>query len=723
MAMAICSLMTLQKQKTMSRKNLQHLKLNYDTQDTSSNEVKMQSTAEKIEVKSHYTKEDLEDLKHLDFVAGIAPNLRGPYSTMYVRRPWTIRQYAGFSTAEESNAFYRRNLAAGQKGLSVAFDLATHRGYDSDHDRVVGDVGKAGVAIDSVEDMKVLFDQIPLDKMSVSMTMNGAVLPIMAFYIVAAEEQGVKAEQLSGTIQNDILKEFMVRNTYIYPPQPSMKIISDIFEYTSENMPKFNSISISGYHMQEAGATCDIELAYTLADGLEYIRKGLAAGMDIDTFAPRLSFFWAIGMNHFMEIAKMRSARMLWAKLVKQFNPKNPKSLALRTHCQTSGWSLTEQDPFNNVARTCIEASAAAFGGTQSLHTNALDEAIALPTDFSARIARNTQLYLQEETQITKTVDPWAGSFYVESLTNDITEKAWELIQEVENLGGMTKAIEKGIPKLRIEEAAARKQARIDSGQDIIVGTNKYRLEKEDPLVTLEVDNQTVRLQQIERLERIKAERNTDKVSKALKDLSNAAKQGNKNLLSLAVAAARERATLGEISDALEESFGRHKAQIQSFSGVYSKEIKDDKSFSKAKELANTFAEQDGRRPRIMIAKMGQDGHDRGAKVVATGYADVGFDVDIGPLFQTPKEAAKQAVENDVHILGVSSLAAGHKTLVPQVIEELKNYGREDIMVIVGGVIPSADYQFLFDAGAVAVFGPGTKISEAAITLLEILID
>tara|TARA_R100000935_G_scaffold12336_1_gene24464 strand:+ start:1574 stop:3697 length:2124 start_codon:yes stop_codon:yes gene_type:complete len=707
----------------MSRKNLQHLKLNYDTQDTSSNEVKMQSTAEKIEVKSHYTKEDLEDLKHLDFVAGIAPNLRGPYSTMYVRRPWTIRQYAGFSTAEESNAFYRRNLAAGQKGLSVAFDLATHRGYDSDHDRVVGDVGKAGVAIDSVEDMKVLFDQIPLDKMSVSMTMNGAVLPIMAFYIVAAEEQGVKAEQLSGTIQNDILKEFMVRNTYIYPPQPSMKIISDIFEYTSENMPKFNSISISGYHMQEAGATCDIELAYTLADGLEYIRKGLAAGMDIDTFAPRLSFFWAIGMNHFMEIAKMRAARMLWAKLVKQFNPKNPKSLALRTHCQTSGWSLTEQDPFNNVARTCIEASAAAFGGTQSLHTNALDEAIALPTDFSARIARNTQLYLQEETQITKTVDPWAGSFYVESLTNDITEKAWELIQEVENLGGMTKAIEKGIPKLRIEEAAARKQARIDSGQDIIVGTNKYRLEKEDPLVTLEVDNQTVRLQQIERLERIKAERNTDKVSKALKDLSNAAKQGNKNLLSLAVAAARDRATLGEISDALEESFGRHKAQIQSFSGVYSKEIKDDKSFSKAKELANTFAEQDGRRPRIMIAKMGQDGHDRGAKVVATGYADVGFDVDIGPLFQTPKEAAKQAVENDVHILGVSSLAAGHKTLVPQVIEELKNYGREDIMVIVGGVIPSADYQFLFDAGAVAVFGPGTKISEAAITLLEILID
>ncbi|WP_461598736.1 methylmalonyl-CoA mutase, partial [Winogradskyella sp.] len=636
---------------------------------------------------------------------------------------WTIRQYAGFSTAEESNAFYRRNLAAGQKGLSVAFDLATHRGYDSDHERVVGDVGKAGVAIDSVEDMKILFDQIPLDKMSVSMTMNGAVLPIMAFYIVAAEEQGVTTEQLSGTIQNDILKEFMVRNTYIYPPTPSMKIISDIFEYTSQNMPKFNSISISGYHMQEAGATCDIELAYTLADGLEYIRKGLEAGMDIDTFAPRLSFFWAIGMNHFMEIAKMRAARMLWAKLVKQFNPKNEKSLALRTHCQTSGWSLTEQDPFNNVARTCIEAAAAAFGGTQSLHTNALDEAIALPTDFSARIARNTQIYLQEETHITKTVDPWAGSYYVESLTNEIAEKAWKLIEEVEELGGMTKAIEAGIPKLRIEEAAARKQARIDSGQDIIVGVNKYRLEQEDPIQTLEVDNQTVRNQQIERLNHIKNTRNNKEVTEALAKLTAAAKSGEENLLALAVDAARKRATLGEISDALEAEFGRYKAQIKSFSGVYSKEIKDDESFKKARALADQFAEQDGRRPRIMIAKMGQDGHDRGAKVVATGYADVGFDVDIGPLFQTPKEAAKQAVENDVHILGVSSLAAGHKTLVPQVIEELKNYGREDIMVIVGGVIPKQDYQYLFDAGAVAVFGPGTKISEAAIKILEILID
>ena len=706
----------------MQRKNLQHITLKSQAK---SQKLKAKNfiTAEDIEVKSTYSKEDIKDLEHLNFVAGIAPNLRGPYSTMYVRRPWTIRQYAGFSTAEESNAFYRRNLAAGQKGLSVAFDLATHRGYDSDHERVVGDVGKAGVAIDSVEDMKVLFDQIPLDKMSVSMTMNGAVLPIMAFYIVAAEEQGVKPEQLAGTIQNDILKEFMVRNTYIYPPTSSMKIISDIFEYSSKNMPKFNSISISGYHMQEAGATCDIELAYTLADGLEYIRKGLAAGMDIDTFAPRLSFFWAIGMNHFMEIAKMRAARMLWAKLVKQFNPKNEKSLALRTHCQTSGWSLTEQDPFNNVARTTIEAAAAAFGGTQSLHTNALDEAIALPTDFSARIARNTQIYLQEETNITKTVDPWAGSYYVEKLTHDIAQKAWTLIEEVEGLGGMTKAIEAGIPKLRIEEAAARKQARIDSGQDIIVGVNKYRLKEEDPISTLEVDNQTVRIQQIEGLEKIKAERNSDKVKATLSKLTEVARTGNGNLLALAVEAARERATLGEISDALEAEFGRYKAQIKSFSGVYSKEIKDDKSFAKAKELADVFAEQEGRRPRIMIAKMGQDGHDRGAKVVATGYADVGFDVDIGPLFQTPHEAAKQAVENDVHILGVSSLAAGHKTLVPQVIEELKKYGREDIMVIVGGVIPKQDYQYLFDAGAVAVFGPGTKISDAAIKILEILID
>ncbi|WP_179006053.1 methylmalonyl-CoA mutase [Winogradskyella forsetii] len=707
----------------MSRKNLQHLTLKHEARNSKHEEKNNFLTAENIAVKSTYSKKDIEDLEHLNFVAGIAPNLRGPYSTMYVRRPWTIRQYAGFSTATESNAFYRRNLAAGQKGLSVAFDLATHRGYDSDHERVVGDVGKAGVAIDSVEDMKILFDQIPLDKMSVSMTMNGAVLPIMAFYIVAAEEQGVKPELLAGTIQNDILKEFMVRNTYIYPPTPSMKIISDIFEYTSQNMPKFNSISISGYHMQEAGATCDIELAYTLADGLEYIRKGLDAGMDIDTFAPRLSFFWAIGMNHFMEIAKMRAARMLWAKLVKQFNPKNPKSLALRTHCQTSGWSLTEQDPFNNVARTCIEASAATFGGTQSLHTNALDEAIALPTDFSARIARNTQIYLQEETQITKTVDPWAGSYYVEKLTDDIVKEAWKLTQEVEGLGGMTKAIEAGIPKLRIEEAAARKQARIDSGQDIIVGVNKYRLEQEDPISTLEVDNQTVRLQQIERLEQIKASRDNDAVTKALSKLTKAAKTSEDNLLALAVDAARKRATLGEISDALEVEFGRYKAQIKSFSGVYSKEIKDDKSFQKARELADQFAEQDGRRPRIMIAKMGQDGHDRGAKVVATGYADVGFDVDIGPLFQTPKEAAKQAVENDVHILGVSSLAAGHKTLVPQVIEELKEYGRDDIMVIVGGVIPKQDYQYLFDAGAVAVFGPGTKISDAAIQILEILID
>ena len=707
----------------MSRKNLQHITLKDEAQNLKSEKENIFLTAENIKVKSSYSKKDIEELEHLNFVAGIAPNLRGPYSTMYVRRPWTIRQYAGFSTAEESNAFYRRNLAAGQKGLSVAFDLATHRGYDSDHDRVIGDVGKAGVAIDSVEDMKILFNEIPLDKMSVSMTMNGAVLPIMAFYIVAAEEQGVKPEHLAGTIQNDILKEFMVRNTYIYPPTPSMKIISDIFEYTSKYMPKFNSISISGYHMQEAGATCDIELAYTLADGLEYIRKGLDAGMDIDSFAPRLSFFWAIGMNHFMEIAKMRAARMLWAKLVKQFNPKNQKSLALRTHCQTSGWSLTEQDPFNNVARTCIEASAAAFGGTQSLHTNALDEAIALPTDFSARIARNTQIYLQEETYITKTVDPWAGSYYIEKLTDDIAHKAWQLIQEVEELGGMTKAIEAGIPKLRIEEAAARKQARIDSAQDIIVGVNKYRLDKEDPISTLEVDNQTVRLQQIERLDSIKASRDTNAVTEALSKLTEAAKTSENNLLALAVDAARKRATLGEISDALEAEFGRYKAQIKSFSGVYSKEIKDDKSFQKARELADQFAEQDGRRPRIMIAKIGQDGHDRGAKVVATGYADVGFDVDIGPLFQTPKEAVKQAIENDVHILGVSSLAAGHKTFVPQVIEELKNYGRDDIMVIVGGVIPKQDYQYLFDAGATAVFGPGTKISEAAIQILEILID
>lgn len=705
------------------RKNIQHITL--ENSRTQSDTVNAETivNAEGIEIKQTYSEAALQDLEHLHFGAGFAPNLRGPYATMYVRRPWTIRQYAGFSTAEESNAFYRRNLAAGQKGLSVAFDLATHRGYDSDHERVVGDVGKAGVAIDSVEDMKILFDQIPLHEMSVSMTMNGAVLPIMAFYIVAAEEQGVEAKLLSGTIQNDILKEFMVRNTYIYPPTPSMKIIADIFDYTSKKMPKFNSISISGYHMQEAGATADIELAYTLADGLEYIRTGLAAGMKIDEFAPRLSFFWAIGMNHFMEIAKMRAGRMLWAKLLKQFEPKDDKSLALRTHCQTSGWSLTEQDPFNNVARTAIEAAAAAFGGTQSLHTNALDEAIALPTDFSARIARNTQIFLQEETKICKTVDPWAGSYYVESLTHEIAQKAWALIEEVEELGGMTKAIEAGIPKLRIEEAAARKQARIDSGQDIIVGVNKYRLEKEDPLHILEVDNQTVRKQQLERLAHIKATRNAEKVQECLAALTACAQSGNGNLLELAVDAARNRATLGEISDAMESVFGRYKAQIKSFSGVYSKEIKNDESFEKAKQLADAFAKSEGRRPRIMIAKMGQDGHDRGAKVVATGYADVGFDVDIGPLFQTPAEAAKQAVENDVHILGVSSLAAGHKTLVPQVIEELKKYGREDIMVIVGGVIPAQDYQYLFDSGAVAVFGPGTKISEAAIKILDILME
>ncbi len=661
--------------------------------------------------------------KHEGFTAGIAPNLRGPYSTMYVRRPWTIRQYAGFSTAEESNAFYRRNLKAGQKGLSVAFDLATHRGYDSDHERVQGDVGKAGVAIDSVEDMKILFNEIPLDKMSVSMTMNGAVLPILAFYIVAAEEQGVALDQLSGTIQNDILKEFMVRNTYIYPPSPSMKIIADIFEYTSNKMPKYNSISISGYHMQEAGATAEIELAYTLADGLEYIRKGIEAGMDIDAFAPRLSFFWAIGMDHFTEIAKLRAARMLWAKIVKKFNPKNQKSLALRTHCQTSGWSLTEQDPFNNVARTTIEAMAAAFGGTQSLHTNALDEAIALPTDFSARIARNTQIYLQKETHITKTVDPWAGSFHVEKLTEDIANKAWTLITEVEELGGMTKAIEKGIPKMRIEEAAAKKQAKIDSGKDVIVGVNKYQLKKEDPLHILDVDNEAVRKSQIKRLHNLKENRDNTDVQQTLTDITEAAKTGNKNLLFLAVKAARSRATLGEISNALEVVYGRHKAVHKTISGVYSKEIKNDSLFKKATQLADEFAYLEGRRPRIMIAKLGQDGHDRGAKVVATGYADLGFDVDIGPLFQTPSEATKQAVENDVHILGISSLAAGHKTLVPQVIAALKNYGREDIMVIVGGVIPAQDYQFLFDAGAVGIFGPGTKISQAAIDLLTILIE
>ena len=690
--------------------------------ETKRKRTKNWDTNEGIELKSHYTKEDSENLTHLDFVAGIAPNLRGPYSTMYAIRPWTIRQYAGFSTAEESNAFYRRNLAAGQKGLSVAFDLATHRGYDSDHERVVGDVGKAGVAIDSVLDMKTLFDQIPLDKMSVSMTMNGAVIPIMAFYIVAAEEQGVKPEQLAGTIQNDILKEFMVRNTYIYPPAPSMRIISDIFEYTSENMPKFNSISISGYHIQEAGGTADIELAYTLADGLEYIRTGLKSGLKIDEFAPRLSFFWGIGMNHFMEIAKMRAARMLWAKIIKQFNPENPKSMALRTHCQTSGWSLTEQDPYNNVARTYLEAMAAAFGGTQSLHTNALDEAIALPTDASAQIARNTQLVIQEETGITNAVDPWGGSHYVESLTKEIADKAWTLIQEVEELGGMAKAIETGVPKMRIEESAARKQAKIDSGKDVIVGVNAYQTDEESELEILDVDNTKVRNEQVERLIQLKKDRNSENVKELLTELTESAKSGKGNLLEIAVRAAKERATLGEISDAMEEAFGRYKATIRTISGVYSSESMKDKDFTDAQELADKFAELEGRRPRIMIAKMGQDGHDRGAKVISTSFADIGFDVDIGPLFQTPKEAAKQAAENDVHILGVSSLAAGHKTLVPQVIAELKELGREDIMVIAGGVIPKQDYDFLFEAGVIGVFGPGTKIATAAIDILNKLI-
>jgi len=680
-------------------------------------------TPELIPVKPFYTKDDLEGMEHLNYAAGLPPYLRGPYSVMYAMQPWTIRQYAGFSTAEESNAFYRRNLAAGQKGLSVAFDLPTHRGYDADHERVVGDVGKAGVSICSVEDMKVLFDGIPLNKMSVSMTMNGAVLPILAFYINAGLEQGAKLEEMAGTIQNDILKEFMVRNTYIYPPKFSMKIIADIFEYTSKNMPKFNSISISGYHMQEAGATADIELAYTLADGLEYLRAGVNAGMDIDSFAPRLSFFWAIGMNHFMEIAKMRAARMLWAKIVKQFNPKNPKSLALRTHSQTSGWSLTEQDPFNNIGRTCIEAMAAALGHTQSLHTNALDEAIALPTDFSARIARNTQIYIQQETDICREVDPWAGSYYVESLTNELAEKAWALIEEVEKLGGMAAAIETGIPKMRIEEASARTQARIDSGNQIIVGVNRYRLEKEDPIDILEVDNTAVRIQQIERLKQLRANRNEADVQKALAAITECARTGNGNLLELAVEAARVRASLGEISDACEAVAGRYKATIRTISGVYSSETKNDASFQKACELTEKFAKKEGRRPRIMIAKMGQDGHDRGAKVVATGYADCGFDVDMGPLFQTPAEAAKQAVENDVHVLGVSSLAAGHKTLIPQVIEELKKLGREDIIVIAGGVIPAQDYDYLYKAGVAAIFGPGSPVAKAACTILELLLE
>ena len=685
--------------------------------------VESWKTAENIPLKTLYSKEDLQGMEHLGYAAGIPPFLRGPYSSMYVTRPWTIRQYAGFSTAEESNAFYRRNLAAGQKGLSVAFDLATHRGYDSDHERVVGDVGKAGVAIDSILDMKILFDHIPLDKMSVSMTMNGAVLPVMAFYIVAGLEQGVKIEDLSGTIQNDILKEFMVRNTYIYPPETSMQIVADIFRYTSRYMPKFNSISISGYHMQEAGATADIELAYTLADGLEYIRTGINAGIDIDTFAPRLSFFWGIGMNHFMEIAKLRAARMLWAKIVKQFNPKNEKSMALRTHCQTSGWSLTEQDPFNNVTRTCVEAMAAVLGHTQSLHTNALDEAIALPTDFSARIARNTQIYLQDETYICKAIDPWAGSYYVESLTHELAQKAWQLIEEVEKLGGMAKAIQTGLPKMRIEEASARKQARIDSLKDTLVGVNKYKLDCQDPIDILEVDNTSVRESQILRLKQLKEQRNKEEVEKALDAITDAVRSGNGNLLELSVDAAKKRATLGEISYAIEKESGRYKAVIKSVSGVYSSESADDADYKAAHKLAKEFAGLEGRQPRIMVAKMGQDGHDRGAKVVSTGFADIGFDVDIGPLFQTPAEAAKQAVENDVHVLGVSSLAGGHKTLVPQVISELRKLGREDIMVVAGGVIPAQDHDFLYKAGVIAIFGPGTSISVTAKKILEILID
>jgi methylmalonyl-CoA mutase len=681
-------------------------------------------TAEQIPLVNFYTEEDLISAEHTSYNAGIAPYLRGPYASMYSVRPWTIRQYAGFSTAEESNAFYRRNLAAGQKGLSVAFDLATHRGYDSDHERVKGDVGKAGVAIDSILDMKILFDQIPLDEMSVSMTMNGAVIPVLAFYIVAAEEQGVNQSDLSGTIQNDILKEFMVRNTYIYPPAPSMRIISDIFAYTSANMPKFNSISISGYHMHEAGATAAIELAYTLADGLEYLRAGINAGMQIDEFAPRLSFFWAIGMNHHMEIAKLRAGRLIWSKLVSQFDPKNNKSLALRTHCQTSGWSLTEQDPFNNIARTCIEAMAAALGGTQSLHTNALDEAIALPTDFSARIARNTQLFLQQETGITQFIDPYGGSFYIEKLTEQLVNEAWKLIEEVEGLGGMAKAIETGLPKLRIEEAAARKQARIDSGKDIIVGVNRYQIENDlSELELLEVDNTKVRDAQIARLHQLKQERNTAKVEELLAELELSARKGTGNLLEIAIRCARERASLGEISLAMENVFGRYQATIRSISGIYSHEAMGDEDFKKARLLTEEFTKLEGRRPRIMVAKMGQDGHDRGAKVIATSFADIGFDVDIGPLFQTPEEAAKQAIENDVHILGVSSLAAGHKTLVPEVINALKKEGREDIMVVAGGVIPPQDYDFLYKAGVFGIYGPGTKIAKAAQEILNLLIE
>ena len=695
--------------------------------DFSSNQSNLSESSwmspENIEIKSEYTKDDIVDLSHLKFVAGIPPFLKGPYSSMYLTRPWTIRQYAGFSTAEESNAFYRKNLAAGQKGLSVAFDLATHRGYDSDHPRVEGDVGKAGVAIDSVEDMKILFDQIPLDKMSVSMTMNGAVIPVMAFYIVAALEQGVNLDQLSGTIQNDILKEFMVRNTYIYPPKDSIRIIADIFKFTSKNMPKFNSISISGYHMHEAGASADIELAYTLADGLEYVRTGLKAGLKIDDFAPRLSFFWGIGMNHFMEIAKMRAARLLWAKLIKQFNPKNPKSMALRTHCQTSGWSLTEQDPYNNVARTCIEAMSAVHGGTQSLHTNSLDEAIALPSENSARIARNTQLYIQEETNVTKLIDPWAGSYYIEKLTSDLANRAWELINEIEELGGMANAIDTGLPKMRIEESAAKRQAKIDVGKEIIVGVNAYQVDQEEDISTLEIDNVLVKENQIKSIKRIKKSRNTMAVNDALLALSNAAKSGEGNLLELSIEAAKQRATLGEISTAMENAFGRYKAKIRSISGVYSSQIMENEDYKMASKLVEKFEKLDGRRPRIMIAKMGQDGHDRGAKVVATSFADIGFDVDIGPLFQTPLEVAKQAVENDVHLLGVSSLAAGHNTLVPSVLNELEKLGRSDIMVIAGGVIPKKDYQFLFDKGVAAVFGPGTNICKAAQDILKIMIS
>lgn len=680
-------------------------------------------TPEKIDVKDVYSRDDVKDVEHLEFVSGIPPYLRGPYPTMYVTRPWTVRQYAGFSTAEESNAFYRRNLAAGQKGLSVAFDLPTHRGYDSDHPRVSGDVGKAGVAIDSVADMEILFDRIPLDEISVSMTMNGAVLPVMAFYIVVAEKQGVPREKLSGTIQNDILKEFMVRNTYIYPPEFSMKIISDIFEYASRNMPKFNSISVSGYHMQEAGATADIELAYTLADGLEYLRAGLDAGLDIDDFAPRISFFWGIGMNHFMEIAKMRAARMLWAKIVTCFEPKNPKSLALRTHCQTSGWSLTEQDPFNNVTRTCVEALAAALGGTQSLHTNALDEAMALPTDFSARIARNTQLYLQTETDICRSVDPWAGSYYVEWLTMRLAERAWELITEIEELGGMAKAIETGVPKMRIEEAAARKQARIDSGKDVIVGVNRYRTNGCDEFEILEVDNRAVRENQTKRLAKLRKERDADAVRGALSKITQCARSGEGNLLSLAVDAARKNATLGEISSACEEACGRYQPAHHAISGVYSAEISKNPGFARAKKLADDFASLEGRRPRILVAKMGQDGHDRGAKIIATGFADLGFDVDIGPLFQTPAEAARQAVENDVHVIGISSLAAGHKTLIPNLVEELEKMGADNVMVVAGGVIPKRDHEYLTKAGVELIFGPGTVLSEAAETILLPLVE